>query len=126
MIKVKGITHKVVPLLVGDQPLEYMPLGQIQQLNATIGILMEGTDPQVQKESLIHEIIHACSGSEDISEEVVSRVSENLYAVLVDNDLLREDWWDKIFDEFAEGIRSIHVGHEVRELDGTAEEGVAG
>jgi hypothetical protein len=128
LIRIKGIRYKVVPLLEethgGDD--SFFLLGQIQKHKATIGVRMHDTDEQVQKSSFIHEAVHDLVPPEIDDERLVDTVAANLYAFLVDNDLLKDGWWDNILDDKEEGIRAIYVDDGIRELDGTKKEGVAG
>ena len=125
MITIKGIKFRVGPLLEESKEAGMFLLGQIQIHKALIGIRLHDTDEQIQQASFLHEVVHGLMPSEADDEHLVSIIADNLYAFLVDNNLLKDGWWDKILDE-EEGIWAIDVEHAVRELDGTKEEGVDG
>lgn len=57
-----------------------------------------------QQQTFIHELAHIViegeeSGKGKDNERFVTRVSNILYGVLVDNQLLADDWWERIVDE---------------------------
>lgn len=126
MITIKGIKYRVIPIIQETPEDGIFVLGKIDIPKALIGIRVNETDEQVQKSSFMHEIIHGIMPSDMDDEQLVDILGSNLYAFLVDNDLLKDGWWDNILDEHEEGLEAINVDYSVRELDGTAEEGVAG
>jgi hypothetical protein len=61
--------------------------------------------PRKQQQTFIHEIVHVIvegeevSKRKDVNERYVTRVSNILYSILADNDMLKDGWWDSIVDE---------------------------
>lgn len=129
MIKIRGIDYKVNGFYLPKQIEDLMDgdrieLGHVDFLRARIDICMD-TAPQIQEETLLHEVVHVIVKDEiGIGESEVSRISETLYGFLRDNGLIREGWMEKIIDNSESGGEIVNAD-PVRSVDRAAQEGVA-
>lgn len=123
MIKLKGINYRVITFEPAHSH-EPIPLGVIDQVTAKI-YLRRDADEQIMEETIWHELFHAVGMYENLSENAISRMSADLYAVLVDNGLLAEGWKDKIIDEFDENVGDLDDIDPVRPVDRAEEESLA-
>lgn len=67
--------------------------------------IREDMPPAKQEQTFWHELLHVMLDGEPHgantpkNEEYVTRLSNTLYGVLIDNDLLADGWFDKIIDD---------------------------
>lgn len=100
MIKVVGLDYCVVTTMVA-LPFEHM--GETDFDECTIHI-KASLSLQKQKQTLWHEVMHIVlegeeSGRKKVDEDFVTRVSNQLYAILTDNNLLKDNWWQNVVDD---------------------------
>lgn len=114
MIKVHGLEYEVRTVPSG---LTSNFIGQTDLDNLVI-LVSDDINSQKQEEVLIHEIVHVFLMNEkeimaavgpDASEGLVTRLGTVIYDTLVKNDLLVEDWWERIVDNApaVEGVRRM-------------------
>lgn len=104
MIRVAGLEYTV---RLSDHPGDFsnhMLMGEVDYENCTVTIDSR-LSARKQQQTFIHELTHIIvegeelSKRKDVNERYVTRVSNILYAILADNNMLVDDWWDKIVDE---------------------------
>jgi hypothetical protein len=77
--------------------------GEVDYNDCSISIRSD-LNTRKQQQTLIHELTHIIiegeeSGKEKADERFVTRVSNILYGILADNQLLADDWWVRVVDE---------------------------
>lgn len=88
-IKIGGHLFKIE-----KRKIHHDNLAECDYNKTTITISNEIEDHSLQCSSLLHEIIHACNstfGSEHMDHCLLDSLSEQLYQVLSDNDLLNKN-----------------------------------
>ena len=101
MIRAHGIDYEVNLVsnrLVGSN------IGVFDAQECEIRILSDEIKPQKQQQVFWHEVVHLLLEDEDHDayhgdwEPLVRRLGTKLFSVLGDNNLLREDWWERVVD----------------------------
>lgn len=104
-----------------DHPV---PIGMVDQASAKI-YLRDDVQEQVVEETIFHELLHTVAMYENLTENQISRISSDIYAVLRNNDLLRDGWKDSIIDEFDESVGDLNDIDPVQPVDRAEKEGLA-
>jgi hypothetical protein len=132
LIRIKGISYEVVKFtdhdfhagVIPEPPGRAMPLGLIDQINSRIYLYSE-VAIDVLEETFLHELVHAVTLNESkVTEDMVGRISADLYALLKDNGMLSKGWLEKIIDK-TEETGEVNDIDSIRELDRTEKEGLA-
>lgn len=98
MIRVFGCNFSVA---LDDSKMSQLNMGETYFDQCRVAIQSD-LPRERQQQVAIHELVHILLDGEedrdDINEGFVRRLGNNLYATLVDNDLLRDGWFDAILD----------------------------
>lgn len=140
MIEVQGLQYSIdlVPSGLMSNVIGQTDIDQQE-------VLISATIPeQKQRQVLIHELTHLWINWEGIinilgpddAESLVCRLANNIYATLVTNNLLADDWWDRIIDSRAPGdtkeIKMMNVTEKnahsdpIQPMDGAEEDPISG
>ncbi len=97
MIRYQGLDYKV--RLVSNT-LNSSNIGICDLNNCELHILSEDVDSQKQHQVFWHEVEHLLTEEEEFyaDEPVIVRLGNRLFSFLQDNNLLREDWWERVVD----------------------------
>lgn len=102
MIEVHALDYFV---RLTDTPLTSELDGEVTFADCIITIRASMTGKK-QQQTFWHEMMHIIlegetfgGGTTKKDEELVTRISNMLYGVLMDNGLLVEGWWEKVVDE---------------------------
>jgi hypothetical protein len=132
LIRIKGITYEIIEFGdhefhagdIPEPPGKNLPLGLIDQVNSRI-YLYSGVATDVLEETFLHEVVHAVTLNESkMTEDMVGRISADLYAVLKANGMLSEGWMENLIDKTEEDGEVDDID-SIRELDRTEKESLA-
>lgn len=92
MVKIHGVPFRVNLCPPGMSTLN---MGEIYWDQNTINV--QADLPRERQEQVVwHEILHGLVDGEDVEEPFVRRVANGLYAVLRDNELLHDGWFERV------------------------------